>query len=119
MLTDSASLTLADGAMLIGLESILIQDVTVQQGSTLSAQGRVQGDLVNDGEVDMGSTVGATVVSGNYTQGANAILTVKVNGPFAGDADQLFVVGTATLDGTLNAVLMNGFTLSPTRRCQS
>jgi hypothetical protein len=65
MLTDSALLTLTGGAMLSVPDPFLIQDVTVQQGSTLSGQGTVQSDLINDGEMDMGSALGAINVNGN------------------------------------------------------
>ncbi len=58
----------------------------------------------------MGDTIGALVVTGNYSQGAIATLSVKINGPSANEIDQLTVLGTATLNGILEATLMNGFT---------
>ena len=87
--------------------------MTILDNSQLSAQGTIQGDVVNDGEVDMGATVGTIVVTGNFTQGENATLSIKISGPFANEFDQLSVLGAATLDGTLNAELTNGFTPSP------
>jgi hypothetical protein len=109
-LTDSAPLTLEGDAKLVALQ-LLLQGVSVMEGSQLSAPGTIQGNLVNDGEVDLGGSVGALVVTGNCVQGPNATLTVKINGAFAGDADQLMVSGTATLDGTLKEILGNGVTL--------
>ena len=112
-LTDSGPLTLAAGAMIDAPGSFALQNVTVQEESTLSGQGTVHGDLVNDGELDMGDTVGTIVVTGDYIQGASATLSVKIGGSSASEFDQISVLGIATLDGTLNAQLLNAFNPSP------
>ncbi len=115
MFTDSGSLML-DGSAMVSVSTpgaFVLQKVTIQPGGTLSGQGTVQGDLVNDGELDMGSTDGVIVVTGNYTQGAIATLSMKIDGAVASDFDQLQVLGTATLNGTLSAELTNGFTPAP------
>jgi hypothetical protein len=50
-------------------------------------------------------------ITGNYTEGANAHLAIKLGGTSAGiNYDQLSVGGSAALAGTLNISYWNGFT---------
>ncbi len=80
------------------------------QGGTLSGPGTVNANLTNAGEVDLGSNPGILAVKGNYTQTAAGALTIKVGGATAGSLfDQVNVTGTATLNGTLNVTLINGY----------
>ncbi len=75
------------------------------QGGTFSGFGTVTGDLTNAGEVDLSGAAGTLTVRGNYTQTAAGILGLAVGSPF----DPFAVSGSATLDGTLNVSLTNGF----------
>ncbi|MGO9917135.1 MAG: beta strand repeat-containing protein [Isosphaeraceae bacterium] len=108
-LTDSAPLTVSAGATLSVSRPFATSAVTVMASSTLSGPGTVNGNLVNDGEVDMGSAPGVIKVMDDYTQAATGVLTVKIAGAVGTEFDQLDVLGTATFAGTLNATLMNGF----------
>ncbi len=110
-MTDSSPLTLGAGATLSVSQGFMLADVTVGAGSTLSGQGTVQGNLVNNGWLDMGPTPGVITVDGDVTQGSTGWLTLKVGG--SGANDELDVLGTATLDGTLDAVLSPDFTPTP------
>ena len=57
-----------------------------------------------------GDSPGILAVSGNYQQGSGGRLNIEVGGTTAGTQyDQLKVSGTATLAGTLDATLINGF----------
>ena len=77
-------------------------------GGTLSGPGTVNGNLTNAGEVDLGTAVGRLTVSGNYNQ--SGVLSVKVGGTTAASQyDQVAVSGQASLGGTLNVSLINGF----------
>jgi hypothetical protein len=61
-------------------------------------------------EVGGSGAAGLLSISGNYTQTAAGVLDLGVGGANAGtDFDQLAVGGTATLGGTLNVSLINGF----------
>ena len=79
-------------------------------GGSLSGPGTVKGNLTNAGEVDLGSAAGTLTINGNYTQTAAGTLTLKIGGTTAGSQfDQVNISGTATLGGTLNVSLSNGF----------
>ncbi len=54
--------------------------------------------------------VGATLsISGSYTQGSSGALTVQMGGTATGQYGTIAVSGAATLAGTLNATLVNGY----------
>ena len=109
-LTQTAgTLTLASGSGLTTTTGIVLQ------GGTLSGLGTTTGDVLNTGGNvivgDSGTTVGILTITGNYTQGPGGTLSIKIGGATAGTQyDQLAVGGTATLDGTLNVTLIDGFT---------
>ncbi|MBD3815824.1 MAG: autotransporter domain-containing protein, partial [Halothiobacillus sp.] len=104
------------GQMMVGDEqhsnAFLPGDVAVQSGATLRGHGTIGGNVQNDGTVFPGGSVGILTVNGNYTQGANGVLTAQVlpsTNPVAGvDYDQLHVLGQATLDGALDVVVDSG-----------
>jgi RHS repeat-associated protein len=100
--TQTGGATILSGGTLAG---------TIQlQGGTLTGSGTIGGNLVNGAEVDLASAPGTLTVSGNYTQTAAGTLALKVGGATAGSQfDQVNIAGTATLNGTLNAALVNGF----------
>jgi hypothetical protein len=89
--------------------------LTLDQNATLSGAGTITGNVTNDGRIQPGGpgTTGVLSITGNYTQGANGVLTIAIAGPAANQFDRLLVGGDATLDGTLNIGLLNGFV--PTR----
>ncbi|OZB84057.1 MAG: hypothetical protein B7X28_01220 [Halothiobacillus sp. 13-55-253] len=104
------------GQMMVGDEqhssAFLPGDVAVQSGATLRGHGTIGGNVQNDGTVFPGGSVGILTVNGNYTQGANGVMTAQVlpsTNPVAGvDYDQLHVLGQATLDGALDVVVDSG-----------
>jgi hypothetical protein len=78
--------------------------------------GAITGDLVNDAVVEVGfaGVTGILEVGGNYTQGATGDLVVQIGGRDAGTGyDVLSVGGTATLDGTLEIQVLDGFFAEP------
>ncbi len=80
------------------------------QGGTLSGPGTVNANLTNAGEVDLGSNPGTLTVKGNFTQTAAGALALEVGGATAGSLfDQVKITGTASLNGTLNVALINGY----------
>ncbi len=70
----------------------------------------VDGNLTNGGMVNPGHPVGTMTVNGSYTQTANGTLAVEIASPTS--YDNLNVIGapgTATLNGTLKPILLNGY----------
>jgi uncharacterized protein with beta-barrel porin domain len=78
--------------------AVLGGSVTVDAAGTLRGHGTVAGDVINNGIVKPGGSIGTLTIGGNYTQASNAALSVEVS-PSA--ASQLKVNGSATLAGTL------------------
>ncbi len=77
---------------------------------TLSTE-KIFGSLVNVGGIlSPGNSPGLLTISGDYTQQTNASMLIELGGitPET-EYDVVEVDGTATLDGTLDVVLYNGF----------
>jgi uncharacterized repeat protein (TIGR01451 family) len=99
-----------DGVTTLGPGSIASPATLVFLGGTLNGAGTATGDVSNGGTVAPGSGASnpATItITGNYTQTTGGALTQEIGGTTS--YDKLAVGGTATLDGTLNVSLINGF----------
>lgn len=80
----------------------LTSAVTVDAGATLSGHGTIVGSVVNNGgTVAPGGTIGTLTIQGNYTQGANGVLSIEIS-PTA--SSTLQVTGVASLGGSLHLV---------------
>jgi len=80
------------------------------QGGSLTGSGTISANVTNGAQVSPGSSTGKLSVNGNYTQSHDGALTIEIGGTVAGNQlDQLTVSGTATLDGTLNIVLLGEY----------
>ena len=87
---------------------------TLQLGADcrLVGNGTISANLDSAGQINVGPYyyTGTLTILGNFTQQASATLVVRLGGVNAGSQyDQLFVAGTAALDGTLNVSSFNGF----------
>ena len=93
------------------VDGTLSSPVTVTGTGTLIGSGTVSGGMSNGGAVQPGDSPGIlTVNNGNYTQTSAGALNIPIGGTTAGTQySQLNVPGTATLGGTLNVTLTNGF----------
>ncbi len=83
------------------------------QGGSLTGAGQIDGDVTSAGTVSPGPTTGILEITGDYTQTSTGALVIEVGGLNAGDDfDQIALTGggTATLDGSLNVSLINGYT---------
>ncbi len=81
-------------------------------GGALSGTGTINANVSNGGQVIPGGTgaAGTLTINGSYTQTATGALDIDIGGTTAGSQyDQLAVSGTATLGGTVNVSLINGF----------
>lgn len=89
------------------LNAIAQTNVTVGANGALDGTGRVIGNLVNNGLVAPGNSIGTLTVQGNYTHAANSVLEIEFDG--SGGIDLLSVTGTAALNGgTLRFVSLGG-----------
>jgi hypothetical protein len=82
-------------------------------GGFLNGGGTINGNVVNAAELEPGDSPGALTINGNYTQTSAGVLDIEIGGPAAGQFDRLVVNGTASLAGTLNVVILNGFVPDP------
>lgn len=84
-----------------------IGTTTVSAGALLGGNGTVGGNLVNNGTVSPGYSPGAITVTGNYTQSATGLLVIELASGTS--FDRLTVNGPATLAGTLQVDVLNGY----------
>jgi hypothetical protein len=114
-LTANAPYVQADGATFLSggtLDAPLVD----LQGGLLAGSGTVTGDVVNAARVEVGvkCVPGTLVIQGNYTQTADGTLALQIGGTDQGTGyDVLSVGGTATLDGTLEIRVLDGFFAQP------
>ncbi len=81
-------------------------------GGTLSAE-TIGFDLVNNGgTISPGASAGVTHVMGDLSINSG-VFDIEIGGTGGGQFDQLIIDGMATLGGTLDISLINGFTLEP------
>jgi hypothetical protein len=73
----------------------------------LSGGGMIAGNVTSVGTVGPGYSPGVLSIEGNYTQLALGTYAVELGGLLPGQYDALHVIGTATLDGTLNVSLFD------------
>jgi RHS repeat-associated protein len=79
-------------------------------GGTLNGDGTVQGNFINASQLTPGNMPGILTITGKYTQTSAGVLNIEIGGTTIGTQfDQLDIQGSATLDGTLNITLINGF----------
>jgi len=82
-------------------------------GGSLFGKGSIAGVLVSSGTItpgDSSKSTGILAVTKTYTQNAGGVLDIAIGGTTAGTKyDQLNATGAASLKGTLNLSLINGF----------
>jgi hypothetical protein len=119
-LTVSGSFVEQGGSVTLSGDTLQVNGGLQGQGGTLQGSGTIVADVVNSGAIMVAGT-GATGtlviasnsslgISGNYTQNSGGTLDMEIGG--ASQYDKLQVAGLATLAGTLNVTLLNGFTPS-------
>jgi len=103
-----------EGTLAISNDVVLAGgSIDLQQG-TVAGSGTVGGHLNNTaGTVAPGNSPGILTIDGDYTQDGSGTLALEIGGLVPGEEhDKLVVTGTATLGGTLDVSLINGFALS-------
>jgi hypothetical protein len=104
-LQTAGTTTLSSGATLAAAGGVSID------GGLLTGVGTISGNLTNKAQVSPGGvgTAGTLNVTGSFTQTAAGVLNMELGGVGAGTFDKLTVGGLASLNGTLNVLLINGF----------
>ena len=97
--TQSQGTTTVDGTL--NAANILLN------GGSLNGIGTIQGDVTNAATVSLGDQPGTLTIQGNYTQTADGVLDIAIDG--TSRYGQTAITGIATLDGILNVSLDNGF----------
>lgn len=79
------------------VNAVVTTNATVASGATLDGTGRIVGNLVNNGTVAPGNSIGTLSVQGNYTHNAGSVLEIEFDAN--GNIDLLDVTGNAVLNG--------------------
>ncbi len=83
---------------------------TVSAGATLGGIGSIAGDLLAEGTVAPGESVGVFSVGGNATLAGSSTLQIELGGLLSGQFDALDVMGSLTVtDAELAVTLTGGF----------
>jgi T5SS/PEP-CTERM-associated repeat protein len=80
--------------------------VVVGETSEIRGNGDIVGNVQNGGRVSPGTSPGALLIDGNYTQTVDGELLIELA---ASSYDQLLTTGDAMLAGTLTVNLLDGF----------
>jgi len=87
-------------------------NLSIPELGELSGSGTIIGDITSAGTISPGNSPGILTIDGNYVQAPTGILTIELGGLTPGsEHDQLIITGDASLGGTLNVQLLDGFQL--------
>ena len=111
-LWDKGTVNLGDGTITVGggPGEIVPGTLRVQGNGTLAGLGTIEGNVANGGIASPGSSCGTLTIDGDYVQDAGGGLVVELS---SGACDLLAVTGTATLDGRLEVVPLDGYVPPP------
>jgi hypothetical protein len=105
---ENTTINLGNGTLEMG------DSFTLNSGDSLVGSGTLVSNLVNAGLVSPGASPGRIAVDGDYDQQAIGTLDIELGGTSPGTSyDQLAITNAATLGGTLNISLIDGFTPAP------
>jgi hypothetical protein len=91
--------------------AVTCKQAFIEPQGILYGTGTINGKPVNSGRFFPGNSPGIFRVQGDYTQNSDGLLGIEIGGTNSGTGyDQLQVSGTATIAGSLQVRLMNGFT---------
>jgi len=81
---------------------LMVGSGTVSNDGTITGQGTVVADVVNQGTVKPGNSPGILAVDGDVTMNAPSVTDIEVTGPVPGTGyDRLAATGAVSVDGTL------------------
>ena len=80
---------------------------TVEDPGTLSGSGTLTGNVLNQGMVSPGNSIGTFSIGGDYVQGATGRLSIEIAG--VDNYDKLMITGSAAIDGTLQMNVLGSY----------
>jgi hypothetical protein len=107
-LTVNGKYTQTDGMTQLD-EGTLTADAMVLNGGTLVGNGVIDADVYNEGEISPGFSPGLLRFLKNFTQKPKGKIIIEIGGTESGLFDEFEVNGLATLGGTLEVRLTDGF----------
>jgi hypothetical protein len=112
-LSSAGSVNLTGGIVDLTGGTLTDSALSIPKTTTLEGTGTLTGNLSNSGNVSPGDAPGILKINGNYSQDSGGVLDIGIGGTTLGTQyDQLDIVGSATLEGSLDLTLLNGFTPS-------
>ena len=91
----------------LAIDGTTTSNVTVGAGGELGGSGTIAGNVINNGTLSPGNSIGTLTVTGNYTQAPGSTYSVEANA--AGQSDRINVTGSATINGgTVNVLAAAG-----------
>jgi fibronectin-binding autotransporter adhesin len=114
VLTIEGSYVQSGGVTIVNGQLTIVGEPFSLNGGTLKGSGTVTGEVDNvGGTVSPGNSPGLLSIDGDYSQSLGAVLDIEIAGGTPGTQyDQLAVSDVASLDGTLDVSLLDGFTPS-------
>jgi subtilase-type serine protease len=102
------------GALNLASSDVVKTNVTVDAGGTLGGTGTIAGNVTNaGGAIKPGDAPGVLTITGNLTESDASKLEIELGGTTPGtEYSQLIVDGTASLLGSLDLNLVDGFSLA-------
>ncbi len=100
----TSTISLQGGTVTVGTGSVeqTASTLRVHTDGILASAGTVVGSVVNDGQVDVGQSVGILEISSDFTQSATGVTNLEIAGAVPGSGhDQLVVGEDVFLDGSL------------------
>ncbi|MBE1159877.1 autotransporter domain-containing protein [Dyella acidiphila] len=108
--TYSGTTTVQAGTLEVGDSSTpgaaVAGNVSVTAGGTLRGHGSIGGNVVNNGTVWPGGSIGTLTINGNYTQGAQGVLNIDATP--SGQSGLLLVKGSASIQGSTVVLAQSG-----------
>jgi subtilase-type serine protease len=102
------------GALTLASTDVVKTNVTIDAAGALGGTGTIAGNVANaGGAIKPGDAPGVLTITGNLTESATSELDIALGGTTPGtEYSQLIVDGAASLSGTLDLRLVDGFSLA-------
>ncbi len=83
--------------------------VTVPKLGVLKGAGTIPGDVINEGTIEPGNSIGELNITGSYTQTSEGALKIELAGMSSGEYDYLSISGQAVLAGSIVVSFLEEF----------